>query len=87
MKIMKEYQLRTVSGRNLVISIHGNIANLNELTALNETGSFLWNALLEDTNKESLVNKLTEEYDVAYEEARMDVQKFLEILSSSYMLE
>ena len=58
--------------------------------ALNETGVFLWDHLLEGCSLSDLVEKMTQEYDAEAGEAEMireDIQEYLEQLRSMGDLE
>lgn len=54
---------------------------------LNESGSFLWDRLAEETDRELLVAALLEEYDVDEGTARADVEKFLNTLRKAGVLD
>ena len=54
---------------------------MNAMINLNESAAFLWKQLENDTTKEELIKKLTEEYDVDYEKASISVDKFISKLN------
>lgn len=86
MKISKGYLLRSVAGKNLVVSVGSDVA-FNGMLTLNDTGVFFWNLLQEDTTKEKLLSRVLEEYDVSPEEASQDINEFIKKLSDAKILE
>ena len=86
MKISEGYLLRTVAGKNIVVSIGDNV-NFNGMITLNDTGVFFWNLLQKDTSKEEMLKAVLQEYDVTSEEASDDIDKFIEKLKAAKILE
>ena len=76
MKIAEGYLLRTVAGKNIVVSI-GNDVNFNGMITLNDTGVFFWNLLQKETSKEEILSAVLKEYDVTSEEASRDIDEFI----------
>ena len=54
---------------------------------MNETGAFLWEQLVKGAGKEELLRGLTETYDVTQEEARTDIDVFLNVLQQNNILQ
>lgn len=83
MKKNKDIVMRSVCGAKFLIEESD--VDFNRLITLNETAAFLWEALPEDEEicTDTLVEKLTAEYDVDAEEARANIndllQKMLEV--------
>ena len=71
---------RQVGGNDILISVGENVANFNGCITLNPAASFLWDALAQPQSITSLVNLLTEEFDVTQDKANSDVKNFLEML-------
>ena len=86
MKISEGYLLRTVAGKNIVVSVGSNVS-FNGMLTLNDTGVFFWNLMQTETSKEELLKKVLEEYDVSSEEASKDIDEFIEKLSDAGILE
>ena len=53
---------------------------------LNESGSFLWERLTEETNRGLLIAALLEEYDVERSVAETDVHRVVELLKEQHCL-
>ena len=86
MKISEGYLLRTVAGKNIVVSI-GSDVNFNGMLTLNDTGVFFWNLLQKDTTKEEMLEAVLKEYDVSSEIASQDIDSFIQKLKDSKILE
>lgn len=86
MKIASGYLLRTVAGKNIVVSI-GEEVNFNGMITLNDTGVFFWNLLQKETTKDEILQAVLEEYDVTAEEASRDIDEFITKLKAAKILE
>lgn len=86
MKIKDGYILKKLAGEAIVVSALPSKGS-NSIIELNESGVVLWNALKNGADINGLVDALTEEYDVATEQALSDTQSFIEILRTAGVLE
>ena len=86
MKICDGYILRTVAGKNIVVSV-GSDVNFSGMLTLNDTGVFFWNLLKEDTTKEAMLQAVLNEYDVDSKTASGDIEEFLSKLREKGILE
>ena len=87
MKIKKDFVLRTVAGRFIVVPVGQASLDFNAVITLNETGAFLWNALSDNTDIESMTASLCNEYDVDEETSKKDVLAFVSRLRQAELLE
>lgn len=87
MKINKKMILREVAGEYILVPIGTSVISTNGLFMLTETAAFIWKLFPEAENEEYIVEKITEEYDVDAEEARMDVRNFLSFLRSHEIID
>ena len=85
MRMKEGFVLRTVAGQTVVLP-SGDELNLNLMITLNETGAFLWEQLVEGTNKEELLRTMLETYEVTQEEAERDIDEFLDVLYKNNIL-
>lgn len=83
MKLKDRLVLRQVAAEWIVIPMSTSTLNLNGVLNLNESGAFLWRKLKEGSDRDGLVNALTQEYDVTYAEAADDVDVFLQKLDEA----
>lgn len=86
MKIREGYLLRSVAGKNIVVSI-GSDVEFNGMLTLNDTGVFFWNILQKDTTKEEMLEAVLKEYDVSSDIALQDIENFIQKLRESKILE
>ncbi len=61
--------------------------DFNGIINLNETGAFLFELLQEGAEKEDLLRKMLEEYDVTPEKAAADIDVFLKKAEEADVLE
>lgn len=86
MKLKDGFVLRQVAGQTVVLPC-GDALDLNMMITLNDTGTFLWERLREETDQDALVSALLEEYDVDAPTARKAVSAFLEKLAAHGFLQ
>ncbi len=81
--------LREVAGEVFLVPIRGKLADLQDLFALNRTGTWLWQRLDGSRSIDQLVSEMASEFGIGVDEARGDVIAFmnelteLELLASS----
>lgn len=81
-------ELRDVCGENVVIPCGIENVDFDCIVHLNETGAFLWKeAEKSEFCVDSLVKAMLEEYDVAEDVAKSDVQAFVEKLKAEKLAE
>ena len=86
MKLKEGFLLRKVAGKNIVVSVASDV-EFNGMITLNETGTFYWEILKQETTKEEMLDKILKEYDVEKEIAAKDLDEFLAKLSEAKILE
>lgn len=87
MKIKDGYILRQVNNEWIVVTVGSAAINFSGLIRLNETGAFLFNLMLKETNVKTLVKELTNEFEISEEIALRDVKKFIETLKVKKILD
>lgn len=87
MKIKKGFAKREIAGTHIVVPVGAGTGVFNGMITLNDTGSFIWDALQKDTNPEEIAKSLTEEYEVDLAKATEDVNKFISMLRNSNFLD
>lgn len=80
MKIKKELIKREIAGDVILVPVGKTALENNGLFMLNEVGGFLWDQLEEAEDRDDLVRKLLEAYDVQESTAKEDVDAFLKKL-------
>ena len=87
MKIKNNFLLRKVADSYVVVPVGKMSLDFNGIITLNETGAFLFELLQKGGEREDLIAKLLDEYEVSAEKASADVDKFLEKVKESDVLE
>ena len=87
MKIKHGFILRSVGGNRMVVATGEKSRQFGGMIRLNESGSFLWERLTEETDRDLLIAALLEEYDVDENTARADVDRFLNTLRKAGVLD
>ena len=87
MKIKNGFAKRNIAGSYIVVPVGAAIKSFNGMITLNESGSFFWDCFCQETTVDEVVQKVTDEYDVAPERARQDIEKFVAMLESNGLLE
>lgn len=82
--IKPRFVTRTVGDELVIVPLSGNVAQMNRLFTLNETGKFIWDNSEKCTDIKSMVVLLTENFDVQPDAALTDVEAFLEKMEMLY---
>ena len=86
LKLDKEYVLRQIGDDYVIVPVGKAALDFNGMITVNETGAFLWEQLVEGTNKEELLRTMLETYEVTQEEAERDIDEFLDVLYKNNIL-
>lgn len=79
-KVKKEYVLRQMAGRNIVVKLDGEAPEGKGVFALNDSGAFIWNLLKSGADESRLLRAVRETYEVDEKQAMADVAEFIERL-------
>jgi len=72
---------RKTGNEYVLVPIANNIADMNSVYTLNETGAFIWEQINGKRSVEELIAAVTAEYDIDYENASIDVFEFIDNMS------
>ena len=72
---------RKTGNEYVLVPITDNIADMNSVYTLNETGAFIWEQINGKRNVEEIIGAVTEEYDIDKATAETDVFSFIENMS------
>ena len=86
MRLIEDHILRKVHGNVLLVPLSDRETDFNGMIALNHTGEFVCRMLQQDTDRDSLIAGLTQEYGMELEQVAADVDAFLSELDSCHML-
>lgn len=72
---------RKTGNEYVLVPITNNIADMNCVYTLNETGAFIWELIDGKRTIEEIITALTEEYDIDKQNAASDVFSFIDNMS------
>lgn len=87
MKIKEDFLLRKVADSYVVVPINSMSLDFNGIINLNETGALLFELLQKGAEKQDLLDKLLEEYEVTPEKAESDLDDFIQKVKDADILE
>lgn len=85
-KLKEGFILREIGGQVMAVPVGQQTSELHGMVALSESGGLLWKALEKGGDEETLANVLVENYEVEYDIALADVEKFLNSLKEQGVL-
>jgi hypothetical protein len=62
----------------VLVPVANNIADMNSVYTLNETGAFIWEHINGENSIEDIINEMTTEFEVDYLTASNDVFSFID---------
>jgi methyltransferase-like protein len=78
---------RKTGNEYVLVPVTNNIADMDSVYTLNETGAFIWEQIDGKRSIEEIINILTEEYDIDFKNAETDVFSFVENMSKYLILQ
>lgn len=87
MKIKDGFAKRNIAGSEIVVPVGVEASRFNGMITLNESGGFFWDCFMEDRTVDEVVSLVLEEYDVAEEIAKRDVENFVKMLKDNDLLQ
>jgi len=73
---------RKTGNEYVLVPVANNIADMNSVYTLNETGAFIWDLIDGKRNIEEIISALTEEYDINPQSASEDVISLINNMSN-----
>ena len=78
---------RKTGNEYVLVPITNNIADMNSVYTLNETGAFIWEKIDGKRDLEEIIGALIEEYDIDRSSAESDVFSFIENMSKYLIIQ
>jgi hypothetical protein len=78
---------RKTGNEYVLVPITNNIADMNSVYTLNETGAFIWELIDGKRTVEEIIIALTEEYDIDKQNAVSDVFTFIDNMSKYLIIQ
>lgn len=82
----KKFLLREIAGEFMLVPLGESSAQFNSMVTMNETGAFIWKCLEKDMSVMEIAEKMTEEYDVSFENAEIDINGFIAYLKEKEII-
>ena len=86
MRLIEGHILRKVHDNVVLVPISDSETDFRGMIVLNHTGEFLCRMLQQDIDRDSLIGRLAQEYEMEPEQVEADVDTFLAELDSCHML-
>lgn len=87
MRLKDGFVLRQVAGSWVIVAVGARCVDFDGMLTLNESGAALWRLLEAGSDRQRLIQSLTEEYEVPEAQAGQDVDEFLDVLRGAGCLE
>ncbi len=87
MKINGRFVVRDIAGDTVIVPVGETALHYNGMITVNKTGAAIWNALEKGSDAVSLVNLITDTFDVDAETATADVKAFLDQMRKADLIE
>lgn len=87
MKIKSNFAKRKIADSNIVVPVGPAIKDFNGMITLNDSASFFWDCMINETTEEEIIEKVIGEYDIDKETAKRDIEKFIKMLEDNKLLE
>ena len=87
LKINNKYILKTIGDNHVIFPASGEGNIVSKMMLISETGYLLWTALEKGADRNSLLQVIMNEYDVAKDAALADIDDFLLQLKQIGVLE
>ena len=86
MRLIEDHILRKVNGNVVLVPFSDRETDFKGMIVLNHTGEFVCRMLEQDTDRNSLVEGLAQEYGMKPEQVAEDVDVFLSELDACHVL-
>ena len=87
MKLHGEFVVRQIMDDIVAIPVGQTALQLNGMILLNDVSKIIWECLEQETDINQIVTAITDAFEVSHQEARTDIQEFLDKLRAMQMLD
>ena len=77
MKISDKFILKTIDDESMLVPVNHDYMSVQKIINLNETSLAIYQMIKEGLDKEQIVNKMLETYDVSEDVLELDVTRIL----------
>ncbi len=72
-----KFVVREIGDELILVPLTGNVAKMNEMFTMNETGKLIWENINETTTVDDLEKVVVDEFSIDIETARKDIELFI----------
>lgn len=83
-KLKSKFVARNIGNELILVPLTANVAQMNELFTLNETGKFIWENVNDNSTVLELENLMIETFDIDSAIAKRDIELFLSKLETTF---
>ena len=87
MKIQENFLLREVAGTPVVMPVGDAAERFNGMIKLNDTATYLWRQMTENTTEEALLDAMMRDYEIDRDTALSDIRNFVNTLRAAGILD
>ena len=83
-KLKSRFVARNVGNELILVPLTANVAQMNELFTMNETGKFIWENINDNSTVLEIENLMIETFDIDSAIAKRDIELFLSKLETTF---
>jgi hypothetical protein len=83
-KLKSKFVARNIGNELILVPLTANVAQMNELFTLNETGKFIWENINDNSTVLELENLMIKTFDIDSAIAKRDIELFLSKLETTF---
>ena len=87
MKINGEFIVREIIGECVLVPVGETALRFNGIISLNPVSAVIWKGLLENKDRDRLLEDILEEFEVERDQAAADLDEFLQLLRQNQLLD
>ena len=87
MKIKEGFVVREIAGQSFIVALGNASKTLNGMIKLNETARFIWDMLASGAEKDTIIPKMMDEYDVERDQLEADYDRLIATLQEAGIFE
>lgn len=87
MKRKNSFVMHAIADERLLVPVGAKVMDMNAIITLNSTSAFIWSLLDRDRSHDELLAAVIARFDVDHDQARTDIEKFLDEVSRLGLLQ
>jgi hypothetical protein len=83
-KLKSKFVARNIGNELILVPLTANVAQMNEIFTLNETGKFIWENINDNSTVLEIENLMIKTFDIDSAIAKRDIELFLSKLETTF---